>query len=123
MLQVITFQRRILCFEIRELNLHALAQCQENSAATSKVLPSGADLPAPLSPESYAKPELMVPHPRRDAKHPDAMVHDFRSLLDNTQDATHRMAMYSGVREFIKRKSRNKTYISHEQLHAMELCI
>jgi len=54
--QVITFQRRILCFEVRELNLQALAQRRENSAAAYKVLPSGADLAAPLSPQSYAKP-------------------------------------------------------------------
>jgi hypothetical protein len=31
--QVITFQRRILCFEVRELNIQALAQRRENSAA------------------------------------------------------------------------------------------
>jgi len=31
--------------------------------------------------------------------------------------------MYSGTQGFIKHKSRNKTYISDEQLHAMELCI
>jgi len=36
--QVITFQRRILCFEIRVLNLQAIAQRQENSAAACKVL-------------------------------------------------------------------------------------
>jgi len=48
--QVITFQHRILCFEIRELNLQALAQRGENSTAACKVLPSGADLAAPLSP-------------------------------------------------------------------------
>jgi len=54
--QVITFQRSILCFEIRELNLQALAQRSENSAATCKVFPSGADLAAPLSSYSYAKP-------------------------------------------------------------------
>ena len=59
--QVITFQRRILCFEIRELNLQALAQRRENSVATCKVLPSGADLAAPQSPQSYAKPEFMGP--------------------------------------------------------------
>jgi len=47
--QVISFQRRILCFRIRELNLKALAQRRDNSAATSKVLASGADLAAPLS--------------------------------------------------------------------------
>jgi hypothetical protein len=46
--QVITFQRRFLCFEIRKLNLQALAQCRENSVATCKVLPPGADLAAPL---------------------------------------------------------------------------
>ena len=84
--QVITFQRRILCFEIRELNLQALAPRREKSAATCKVLPSGADLAAPLSPQSYAKPEFMGPQNRRDGKHPDAMIKDFRVLLDNMQD-------------------------------------
>jgi hypothetical protein len=59
--QVITFQRRILCFEIRELILQALAQHQENSAAACKVLPSSADLAAPLSPQLYVKPEFMGP--------------------------------------------------------------
>jgi len=53
--QVVTFQRRILCFEIRELNLQALAQHQENSAAACNVLPSSADLAAPLGSQSYAK--------------------------------------------------------------------
>jgi len=57
--QVITFQRRILCFDVRELNVEALAQRRENSAAACKVLPSGADLAAPLSPQSYAKPQFM----------------------------------------------------------------
>ena len=52
--QVTTIQGRILCFEIRELNLQALAQCRGNSAAACKVLPSGADLAAPLSPQSFA---------------------------------------------------------------------
>jgi len=95
--QVITFQRRILCFEIRELNLQAVAQRWENSAAACKVFPSCADLAAPLSSQSYAKPEFMGPHNRRDGKHPDAMIKDFRALLDNTQDATHHMAIYSGT--------------------------
>jgi len=47
--QVITFQRRILCFEITEFNLQPLAQRRKNSAATCKVLPSGAELANPLS--------------------------------------------------------------------------
>jgi hypothetical protein len=121
--QVITFQRCILCFEVRELNLQALAQRRENSASACKVLPSGADLAALLSPQSYAKPEFMGPQNRHDGQHPDAMIKDFRALVDNMQDSTHRVAIYSGPREFIKHKSRNKTYISDEQLHAMELCI
>jgi len=100
--QVITFQRRILCFEIRELNLQALAQHRENSAAACKVLPSGADLAAPLGSQSYAKPEFMGPQNCCDKKHPDAMIKDFRALLNNTQDATHRVAIYSGTRKFIK---------------------
>jgi hypothetical protein len=51
------------------------------------------------------------------------MIKDFRALLDNTQEATHPMAIYSGMRKFIKHESRKKTYISEEQLHAMELGI
>jgi len=121
--QVITFQRRILCLEIRELNLQAFAQHRENSAAACKVLPSGADLAAPLIPQSYAKPKFMGPQNRCDGKHPDAMIKDFRAFLNNTQDATHRAAIYSGMRECIKHKSHNKTYILDEQLHAIELCI
>jgi hypothetical protein len=121
--QVITFQRRNLCFEIRELNLLAFAQRRENSAAACIVFPSSDDLAAPLSSQSYAKPEFMGPQNRHDGKHPDAIIKDFRALLDNTQDATHRAAIHSGTREFITHKSRNKTYISDEQLHAMELCI
>jgi len=121
--QVITYQRRILCFEIRELNLQALTQRQENSAATCKVLPSGAGLAAPLRSQSYVKPEFMGPQNCRDGKHPDAMIKDFRALLDNTQNATHRVKIYNGTQEFLKHKSSNKMYISDEQLHAMELCI
>jgi hypothetical protein len=51
------------------------------------------------------------------------MLKNFRTLLDNTQDATHRVAIYSGTREFIKHKSRNKSYLSDDQLDAMYLCI
>ena len=112
--QVITFQRRILSVQIRELNLQALAQRRENSAATCKVLPSGADLAAPLSSQSYAKPEFMAPQTRHDGKHPDAMIKDFRASLDNTQDSTHRVTIYNGTQEFLKHNSRNKTYILDE---------
>jgi len=123
LLQVITFQRRILCFEIRELNLQALAQRREDSAATCKVLRSGADLAAPLSSQSYVKPEFMGPQNRHDGQHPDTMIKDFRALLDNTQDAMYRVTIYNAMQEFLKHKSRNKTYISDELLHPMELCI
>jgi hypothetical protein len=71
--QIITFQRRILCIEIRELNLQALAQRRENSATACKVLPSGADLAAPLGPQSYVKPEFMGLQNRCDGQHPDPM--------------------------------------------------
>jgi hypothetical protein len=57
---------------------------------------------APLDSQSYAKPEFMWPKHRRDGKHPDAIIKDFRALLDNTQDATHHVATYSGTWEFIK---------------------
>jgi len=121
--QVITFQRCILCFEIREVNLQALTQRRENSAAACKVLPSGADLAAPLGSQSDAKSELMGPQNHRNGMYPDAMIKDFRALLDNTHDAMHCVAIYSGTLEFMKHMSRNKTYLSDEQLHAMELSI
>jgi len=121
--KVITFQRRILCFEITDLNLQALAQRWEIIAAACKVFPCAADMAAPLSSQSYAKHEFMGPHNCRDGMHPDAMITDFRALLNNTQDATHHAAIYSATRGLIKHKSRNKMYISDEQLHAMELCI
>ena len=121
--QVLTFQRGILCFDIWELNLQALAQRWENSTATCKVLSTGADLAAPLSSQSYAEPEFMGPQNCHDGKHPDATIRDFRALLDNKQDATHRVIAYNGTREVLNHTSSNKTYISDEQLHAIELCI
>jgi len=109
--EVITFQRRILCSKIRELILQALTQHQENSAAACNILPSGADLAAPLISQSYSKPEFMGPQNRHDGKHPHAMIKDFRALRDNTQDATHCVAIYSSTWKLIKHTSRNKTYI------------
>ena len=121
--QGITCPRRIRCFEIRELNLQALAQRLEISAAACKVFPSGADRAAPWRSLLYAKPGFMGPQNSRDGKHPDAIMKDFRALLDNTQDATHCVAIYSAMQEFIKYKSCNKTNILDEQLHTMELSI
>jgi len=65
----------------------------------------------------------MGPQNRRDGKHPDATFQDFRALLHRMQDATHHMAIFSGTRDFIKHKIHNKTYISDEQLHSLELYI
>jgi hypothetical protein len=121
--QVLSFQRWILCFEIRELNLQSLAQRWENSAATGKVFPSGADLASPLSSQSYAKSEFIGPQNRHDGKHSNAMIKDLRVLLNNTQDTTHPVAIYSVTQEFKKSMSCHKMYISDEKLHAMELCI
>ena len=72
---------------MRELNLRALAQGRENSAAACNILPSGADPAAALGSQSYAKHEFMEPQNRRDEKQPDTMSKDFRALLNNTQDA------------------------------------
>jgi len=65
----------------------------------------------------------MGPQNRRDGKHPDAMIKGFRALLNNTHDAMHRVAIYRGTQEFIRHTSRNKMYISDEQMHAMVLGI
>jgi hypothetical protein len=58
-----------------------------------------------------------------DGKHSDAIIKDLRTLLDNTQDATHSVAICSGTHDFIRPKSHNQTYILNEQLHQMERCI
>jgi len=71
----------------------------------------------------YVKAEFMGPQNRRDGKDPDAMIKDFRAFLDSTEDAMHCVSIYSGTLVFIKHKDPNKTYISDEQLHAMELSI
>jgi len=111
---VIMLQRRILSFEMSELKLQALAQRPENGADGCKVLPSGADLAAPLSSQSYGEPEFMGPQNRRDGKHSDTMTKDFRASLDNMQNAMHRVAIYSGTWEFIKHMTRNTTYLPDE---------
>jgi hypothetical protein len=121
--QVIAFQRRILCFEIRELNLKSLAQHQMISANSRKVLSSASDLAAPLSLQSYAKPEFVGPQNSNDEMYPNTMVKDYRALLDNTGNVMHCMVIYRGTRELIQYKSHNMTFILHKQLHALELCI
>jgi len=121
--QVITFECRILHFEIRELNPQALAQHPEKSADDCCFFPSGADLAVPMSMQSYAKHDFTGPQICCDGKHPDTVMKQFWSLIDNTQDTTHHVAIYSGTLEFIKLKRHNKTYILDEQLNTMGLCI
>jgi len=121
--QVLTIQHHILYFQITELNLQALTPSWENCSSSCNVLPSGAELAAPLSSQTYSKPEFIGPQNRRDEKLPEDLIKDFRTLLDNTQDATHRVTIYKGTLEFIKHKSCEKMYISDKQLHTMELCI
>jgi hypothetical protein len=115
--------RRTLCFEIRELNLQALPQRWETGATASNVFPSRSDLAAPMSSRSCAKLEFMGPQNCCNGKHPDTMIKVFRALLYNTQDTTERMAIYSSTQQCIQHPNHDKTYISHEQLHIMELCI
>jgi len=91
--QVITFQHHILYFQNREVILTARAERRENSAAASKVFPSGAGLAAPLGSQSYAKHKVVRPQNRRDGKHHDTMIKDFSALLNNMQGAMHRMAI------------------------------
>ena len=85
--QGISFHSRILGFEITELNLQALDQRSENSAAACPVFPSSGDLAPPLSSQCYAKSEYLGPQSRRDGKHPDSMIKDFRAFLQNMQDS------------------------------------
>jgi hypothetical protein len=65
----------------------------------------------------------MEPQNHHDGNHPDAMIKDFGSLLDNTSDTMHWVAKSCGTQASIKPKSRDKAYISDEQLHPIELYI
>ena len=65
----------------------------------------------------------MGPQNHHDETHPNTMIKDLSVFLDNTQDATHCVAIFGGTRGLITHKSCNTMYISDEQLHAMELCI
>jgi len=123
LLQVFNSQRRILWVEIKELNLQALAQHRETSAAPCNVLPSSANPSAPLSSQSYAKPNFMGPQNCCDWNPPVTIIKDFRAVLGNMQDAMHHVTIYNGTQEFLKHKGHNKMYISDEPLHAKELCI
>jgi hypothetical protein len=58
-----------------------------------------------------------------DGMHSDAMNTQIKAFLDNTQEATHLVAKSRCMWELITHKHRNTTYISDEQLHAMELSI
>jgi len=65
----------------------------------------------------------MKPQNRRDGKHHEVMINDFRALLDITEDAIHCAAIYIGTQEFVKQRCHYTTYISDEQLHTKDLCI
>jgi hypothetical protein len=51
------------------------------------------------------------------------MIEDFGELLDNMQDATHRMAIYSNMPEIFNHRRCNNKYVSEEKLDAIELGI
>jgi hypothetical protein len=114
-------QHHILCIEIWELNLQARAQRLEIIAPPCNIVPSSADLHVCLNSQPYAKPKFMLPQNRLDNKYPDAMIDDFGSLRNNWEDAIHHLAICSRIRELIKQNSHNRTFISDEQLHTMEL--
>jgi len=121
--QVVTLQRRILCFERRELNLQALAQRRGHSMAACDVLLSGADLPPALRSQSYPKCKCMGPQHCHDWKHLDSMIKT--SVQSSTIHKMQRtMWQYTAaLKKFIKHESRNMMYISDRQLNAMELFI
>jgi len=100
-----TIQGRILCFKISDLNLQAFAYCGANRVATSKIVPSGADLATSQCHQSFVKPEFMEPQNLSDGQHPDSMIKDFGALICNMQDAMHRAAIYTGTQEDIQYKS------------------
>jgi hypothetical protein len=118
-----TSQHHSLYIKIRELNLQALEQHVVKRAAPPIVFTSSVELAAPQSSQSYVKHKFMGPQYCHDGQHPDAIIKDFKALLNNTQDAMHRVAIHSSTWEIINYRSHNMTYISDKQLPAMVLCI
>jgi len=51
------------------------------------------------------------------------MIINFGALHENTQDAKHQVAIFTGTQEVLSHMSCNMISIWDEQLHAMELCI
>jgi hypothetical protein len=51
------------------------------------------------------------------------MINHSRVVLENTKDASHCVALHSGAWKSFTHMSCNKTYISDDQLHALEVCI
>jgi hypothetical protein len=68
-----------------------------NSTAACNIFPSSADLAPSLRFPSYVKPEIMERLNLRNGKHPDAIIKDFKPLLDNKRYVTHRVAIYRGT--------------------------
>lgn len=101
-----TYQSRILCFEITQLNHPALPLHQGPSAVPCEVLPSGAGVAALPGCESYTRAEFMGIQNCRNGKHLDAKINNFRVLLSTTQDTTHRIAWYNGRWELPTHKYR-----------------
>jgi hypothetical protein len=65
----------------------------------------------------------MGPQNHHDGDDPDAIIKDFRALLDKTQVAAHCVAIYCGTGEFIKHKSRNKcNYRTNNCLQWSSVC-
>jgi hypothetical protein len=54
------------------------------SAGAYNVFPSGADLAPSLRFPSYVKTEILERLNLRNGKHPDAIIKDFKPLLNNT---------------------------------------
>jgi hypothetical protein len=60
------------------------------------------DLVLPLTSQSFANPKFMGSQNSPDALPPDAMIKDFRALLDATQDTMHLIIICSSTEEFIQ---------------------
>jgi hypothetical protein len=58
---------------------------------------SGADLAAPLTSQSHAKPEYRGPSNNHDEMHPDSIIEDFKALHNNTEDETNGVVIYSST--------------------------
>ena len=149
--QIFAFHRRVLCFEIRSLNLRSVERLRKDSDSDNNPWQIETTIPDPSSARqnphsaeglrtdsgnhrantatitgpSSASPlftQPMLISPQNDSKTPDGQMKHFGALVDST-DVVQRSALLNGTRDFLLRRLSKRDEILDEELRKAEICI